>query len=106
MPTTAEPKHKKEKSACKLTVEEKINLRQSGYSNSDIQEIQQAIPKTTYTVIEPSGFRRELTEEEAIASLGREEWLKAISRSTFYVETFRYSLTGEKVRVYSKVWHH
>ena len=87
-----------------LTATEKAQLKDRGYSPSDLKEITSAIKKTTYTLILSSGDQQDLTEKEAISKLGREEWLKGIARSAFYTETRRYGKKGECIRIHSRIW--
>lgn len=88
----------------KLSNTEIIRLRESGFSSNDIKEINTAIKKTTYHLVLPTGEKKEITASEAIDTLGRDEWVKGVARSTFYVETTRTGLSGEKVHIYSKTW--
>ena len=88
----------------KLTSSEKTALKESGYSQQDLREIESAIPKTSYRLILDKSDYKEISEAKAMELLGRKEWLKGISRSTFYVETVREGLKGEKILMYSRIW--
>ena len=103
---TAVKKDDEFKNTEKLTRDDKEQLRESGHSASDISEISHGIAKTTYFLITVKDEPKQITETEAIGRLGREEWLRAISRSTFYAETTRYGLNGERIRVNTKLWAH
>ena len=87
-----------------LTKEEKELLSSSGYSNSDIQQICAAVKKTKYALVTPDGKKLTITEQEAVERLGREEWLRGIARSTFYIDTIRYGLNNERIAMHSKVY--
>ena len=85
-----------------LTQTEKINLREKGYSVADLREIKDSIKCTTYHLIHPNGKREEISETKAIELLGREEWLKGLSRSAFYTETNRWGLNGERINMHTR----
>lgn len=87
-----------------LTKQEKEKLSSSGYSNSDIQQICGAVKKTKYALVSPDGKKHTITEEEAVERLGRDEWLRGIARSTFYIDTIRYGLNNERIAMHSKVY--
>ena len=88
----------------KLSTNEKKELRNRGYSLDDIKEINFALKKTTYTLIlEPLDYK-DITPEEAIKILGKDEWLRGISRAAFHIETVRTAPDGQKVRIYAKTW--
>ena len=88
----------------KLTQTEIIELKDKGYSASDLREINNAIKKTTYTLLLDKADRKEINELEALKLLGREEWLKGIVRSAFHIETIRTGLNGERIRIFSKTF--
>ena len=84
--------------------DERKALSEAGYSNSDILQIAAAVKKTKYYLVTPDNKRHSITESEAIERLGREEWLRGIARSTFYVDTTRYGLNDERIAMHSKVY--
>lgn len=88
----------------KLTRTEKIELEQSGYSKADIQEINNAINKTSYALVDNDGNQQKISADEALTLLGRAEWLRGIARSAFYITTTRFGLNGEKVAMHSRVY--
>ncbi len=83
---------------------ERKALSEAGYSNSDILQIAAAVKKTKYYLVTPDNKRHSITESEAIERLGREEWLRGIARSTFYIDTTRYGLNDERIAMHSKVY--
>ena len=87
-----------------LTKEEKKQLEDSGYSKADIQQITAAIKKTEYFLVTPTGQRLIIPQSEAIERLGRKEWLRAIAKSTFFVNTTRYGLNNERIALHSIVY--
>ena len=87
-----------------LTNEEKISLEESGYSKGDIQQILKAINKTRYALVTDDNRKLTISESEAIERLGREEWVKGIARSTFYIDTIRFGMSGERIAMHSKVY--
>lgn len=89
----------------KLFSFEEINeMKESGYSLDDLNQIAEAVGKTTYTLINFNNQHFKISEAEAIERLGREEWIKGICRSAFYVDTTRFCLNGEKIAMHSKVY--
>ena len=88
--------------------DERKALSEAGYSNSDILQmilqIAAAVKKTKYYLVTPDNKRHSITESEAIERLGREEWLRGIARSTFYIDTTRYGLNDERIAMHSKVY--
>ncbi len=84
--------------------DERKALSEAGYSNSDILQIAAAVKKTKYYLVTPDNNRHSITESEAIERLGREEWLRGIARSTFYIDTIRYGLNDERIAMHSKVY--
>ena len=84
--------------------DERKALSEAGYSNSDILQIAADVKKTKYYLVTPDNKRHSITESEAIERLGREEWLRGIARSTFYIDTTRYGLNDERIAMHSKVY--
>lgn len=82
-----------------LTRDDRKFLDKIGHSISDIAEIGKFLGKTRYELITPDGETLTISENEAITRLGREEWLRGIGKSTFFVETTRWGLNGERVRI-------
>ena len=87
-----------------LTSEEIMTLNLSGHSHDDIAEIEHAIKKTSYHIILTDGTRKPLQRDEAISILGREEWVRGIARSAFYVNTVRTADSGERISFHSRVY--
>lgn len=87
-----------------LTAQDKQLLEQIGHSKQDIAFIIQAEKKTTYALIQPNGNQLTIGKEEAIERLGREEWLRGLARSAFYIETKRFGLNGERIALHSRVY--
>ena len=87
-----------------ITDPEKVILHEKGYSASDIREISAGLKKTTYYIIDKEGFPLQITESDAIRRLGREEWLKGVARSTFHNEALRWGLSGERVKIQTRLW--
>lgn len=87
-----------------LTPSDCILLQSIGHSNTDIAEIRHGIKKTTYFILDEKSNKSQITEDEALTILGREEWLRGIARSSFYMETTRYGLAGERVRMETKLF--
>ena len=87
-----------------FTDKEKEALRQSGHSNADIYFILSALKKTRYALIEANGDRKDISEDEAIRRLGREEWVKGVARSAFYITTTRFGINGERIAMHSKTY--
>lgn len=86
-----------------ITKEEKRSLTLQGYSRTDINEIIRAARKTSYFLV--CGQQRlTIPESEAVERLGREEWLKGITRSAFHIDTTRHGLNGEMIHMHSKVY--
>ena len=86
-----------------LTKQEKAELKEKGYSFSDIQEIVKGAKKTIYYLI-ADGNQTSIDENEAIERLGREEWLRGLARSSFHIGTNRYGLNGETVRMETRLY--
>lgn len=62
-------------------------LKEWGYSNKDIKQIQEAIEVTEYTkheLVPPYKDVKKLTAAEAYRLLGNEQFLSGISRSAFH----------------------
>lgn len=92
------------KSSTTLTHGERAALESSGHSKHDVQEILAAIRKTSYFMVEDGQEDKPISEDEALALLGREEWIRGLARSTFHAETTRYALNGQRVKMVSRVW--
>lgn len=78
----------------KLTAEDKQRLIEWGYTESDLPQIEEAMRKsrTTYKM-----KGRIIQREEAVATLGRLEYLSGIARSAFHFSAARTSLDGRVV---------
>lgn len=66
----------------KLTKEDKNILISWGYTDSDLNQIETALNKTTYTL--ESDNNRVITAKEAKSLLGNEVFLSGLSRSAFH----------------------
>lgn len=77
----------------KLTTEDKRRLVEWGYAESDMPQIEEAMQKNK-TTYKAEGAR--ISREEAIATLGRLEYLSGIARSAFHFSAAR---TGNDGRV-------
>lgn len=78
----------------RLKDEDVIVLKRYGNSEDDIRQIKEAA-KAKYTVYKMNGKR--ITAEQAIAVLGRREYLSGLSRSAFHYTCAREGLHGEIV---------
>ena len=78
----------------KITKEEKMYLESCGYGRKDFAQIREAIrrDKTTY---EMDGAP--ITREEAIARLGRRDYLSGIARSAFHFTAMRIAENGKVI---------
>ena len=72
----------------KLTKEDKKLLKGCGVEEEDFDQIERATKKTVYELKDKDGTR-EITQEEALRILGREEFLSGISRSSFHYSAVR-----------------
>ena len=70
----------------KLTKQDKELLKRYGHSEDDIKQIARAIQRTEYTV-----DGAQITADEAVTILGREDFLSGISRSAFHYTASRES---------------
>lgn len=77
----------------KLTAEDKQHLIEWGYSERDLPQIEEAIQKNK-TIYKMGGTC--ISREEAIAILGRLDYLSGIARSAFHFSAAR---TGNDGRV-------
>lgn len=78
----------------KLTTEDKQHLIEWGYSERDLPRIEEAMrrDKTAYKIGSCS-----ISREDAIAALGRLEYLSGIARSAFYLSSARTGIDGRVV---------
>jgi len=76
----------------KLTIEDKILLKNWGYKSNDFNQIERATNKTSY---EFNGNDISLTE--VLQILNREIFLSGISRSAFHWSACRQNENGESV---------
>lgn len=78
----------------KLTTEEKEHLLADGHSEDDLVQIQKAANayKTTYEI-----DGRRINRDEAIALLGRENFISGLARSAFHWTAARDTLNGETI---------
>lgn len=87
-----------------LNTHDKKHLKSIGFSASDVQEIIKGAKKTKYYLLSDNGKMTAITEEEAIRRLGREEWLRGLGRSSFFVGTNRFGLSGERIRMETRIF--
>lgn len=88
----------------RLSHSDREQLLEKGYSVNDVQEIDYAYTRTTYTLHLDSNKTVEITRKEAEDILGHDTWLSGLSRSTFYIDATRYGERGEKITFHSKVY--
>lgn len=83
----------------KLTKEDKKLLKDWGYPDEDLKQIERAITKTTYELAMNSFNTRDnkVTRNEAIKILGRKEYLSGIVRSAFHWNACRQNDKGQIV---------
>lgn len=72
-----------------LSREDRQLLLRHGMTYSDLDQVERAISKTTFTVED-----RQITFEEAIGILGREEMVLGLGRSSYHYTTSRESEDG------------
>ena len=72
----------------KLIKEDKKLLKGWGIEEEDFNQIERAIKKTVYE-LKVKDITKEITQEEALKILGREEFLSGISRSSFHWSAVR-----------------
>ena len=80
----------------KLSIEDKKILKEWGYLEDDLPQIQKALNVTVYTLHTASGEER-ITADKARSILGDEIFLSGISRSTFHWNSGRESKDGKYV---------
>lgn len=82
----------------RLTEKDKQLLKEWGYSEDDLRQIEKAIQKTktTYETYELNNIKK-ITRDEAIEILGRETYLSGICRSAFHRSACRESEKGQRV---------
>ena len=85
-----------------LTAKEKKQLLQDGYSKADVTEITICVKNISYTLIANEGTELTIAESEAKERLGQEEWLKGVARATFFTDTTRDGLSGERIHIHCK----
>lgn len=74
----------------KLTPDDKRLLRSWGYLEQDMEQISEAIRKTTYTAyIADSTRGKGISADAAVSILGRETFLSGIGRSAFHFTALR-----------------
>lgn len=84
----------------RLTEEDRAVLAGLGYPKGDLEQIEEAANRSTYTVIDSDGNNlRAVNVWEAIDILGRETFLSGISRSAFHRTCCRSSEDG-KTEIY------
>lgn len=88
-----------------LNKDDRRRLLESGYSNNDIGEIEYAIPRTDYFLIIKDNIKAPISQKEAEDKLGHDDWLNAIAKSAFFIETTRTTKENEKILLHSKVYN-
>lgn len=78
----------------KITKEEKMYLESCGYGRKDLAQIREAIIRDN-TTYEMDGVP--ITREEAIARLGRRDYLSGIARSAFHFTALRIAENGKVI---------
>lgn len=82
----------------KLTPDDKQLLSQWGNLDNDIEQICEAIRRTTYTAYATDSKKgRRVSANTAVKILGRKEFLSGISRSAFHFDAIRENVDGIKV---------
>jgi hypothetical protein len=76
----------------KLTSEDKKILKENGYLDKDMHQIEEATARTVYEMND-----KEISQKKALEVLGREEYLSGISRSAFHWSAVRSNSNGETV---------
>lgn len=76
----------------KLSNEDKIYLKNLGYLEKDMGQIERAIRKTVYTL-----DQKKISSKYAIETLGRKEFLSGIGRSAFHWSAVRQTEDGRSV---------
>ncbi len=87
-----------------LNEKDRDYLFERGFSETDLKEIEYAISKTRYYIVNPDGTHIDITPTQAENKLGHEEWLNAIAKSAFFVETTRVTDNNEKIKLHSKIY--
>lgn len=74
----------------KLTSDDKRLLRSWGHSDQDMEQISEAIRKTTYTAYTAGSTRgKRISADTAVEILGRKVFLSGIGRSAFHFDALR-----------------
>ena len=83
----------------KLTNEDKKLLKNWGYPDEDLTQIERATTKTKYELARTSFNTSEnkISTDEAIEILGRKEYLSGIARSAFHWSACRQNEKGQTV---------
>lgn len=76
----------------KLTTEDKETLKEYGFPDEDISQIEEATKKTVYEMDD-----KKISQKKAIEILGRKKYLSGISRSAFHFSAVRDNDKGETV---------
>ena len=71
----------------RLTSNDKEILRNMGYVDWDLQQIEEASKVTSYTLCAPE--ERVISEMEALEFMGRKTFLSGLARSTFSGSAYR-----------------
>jgi len=82
----------------KLTPDDKQLLRNWNYTDSDIEQISDAIRCTTYTFYAASSEQgKRISADAAVETLGRKDFLSGIARSAFHFTAMRINDADIKV---------
>lgn len=78
----------------KLTANDKELLTKWGFPKNDVEQIEEAIHNTTYTL----DFKTRLSPKAVVERLGRETFLSGIARSAFHWTSVRNDADGHAIR--------
>ncbi len=81
-----------------LSPDDKDLLRSWNHTDRDIDQISDAIRRTTYTAYIPGTTRgKRISADAAVEILGRKDFLSGIARSAFHFTALRVNGTGTEV---------
>ncbi len=86
-----------------LTEKDKALFISKGYTESDLQQLQDAVNEVHLTLVNGDDEQR-ITKREAIRILGRETFLSGIGRSAFHASCIRDSSDGKSVYFALRKW--
>lgn len=73
----------------KLSDEDIKTLKRFGHEDEDIPQIQEALLKTKFTYCEDDKEVREISAQEAVELLGKEQFLSGLGRSAYHYTAYR-----------------